>query len=224
MEHQDEPEGYAESCEDMITIEREAKVRDRAEEKFKTDLYYQEMKLNAQLGIASIAVQKQYDKVEEKKDLVARKTATNYLGFFTLNFAPTTTIQEIQKCMSKIVEKKWLTHWWYSIEQRGETKADRGTGIHVHLLFHRGTKRPGSCKSEIFNSYARLQGRPYAKVKDSDLLFYPYEFFADKIEYMKGNKWDKEKDLKVKQDRKWRKKLSIDEIYSHDFEEEETLL
>lgn len=165
-----------------------------------------------QLGKQIDCKQEKFNELQVLKDELNREEQMNYLGFFTLNFSPNVSLDNITKCITKIVSKKWMKSWAYCYEQRGET-LKTVQGIHIHLVFFRGNHRPARCCSEVFNSYHQFQGRTYEKVKENDFKFYPYEFLQDKLQYMSGNKWDKDKLKKVKVDTRWRKKNDLQRIY-----------
>jgi hypothetical protein len=194
----------------------------KGEEVAKVDTYKEVCKkveyLKYNLDLQPACKQKKYSQYLELKDKVNKKEQNNYIGFFTLNFSEETSLENCQTAISNITSKKWMTSWAYSFEQRGE-HIDEVKGIHIHLIFIRNNKRPGSCCSEIFNTYKNLQGRPFNKVKENDYKFYPFDFLADKMQYIQGNKWDINKEQKVNIDKQWRKKNKLKMVYQHNMEQ-----
>ncbi len=201
--------------EKMLQMTIDSNIKEYALDWVQKDLEKKNILMKAQLGeYVPKSLRARYSENQTLKDRVNQKISKNYLGFFTFNFKPGTTLAQIEKCMAKMITKKWLTKWWYCYEQRGESIETAGDGLHIHFLFYRGTKRPGCAKSEILTTYNHLQGRPFRKVMDSDLLFYPFEFLKDKLAYMTGQKWDEDKKQKTVIDKYWRSENKIKNLYS----------
>ncbi len=204
-----------EDFEKMLEMSAESDINEYALDWISKDLAKKNILMKAQLGdFVPKNIRDRYSENQTLKDRVNQKISKNYLGFFTLNFSQGIPLPEIEKCIAKVITKKWLTKWWYCYEQRGESIETAGDGVHIHFLFYRGSKRPCACKSEILNSYNHLQGRPLRKVMDNDMLFYPFEFLDDKIAYMSGHKWDEDKQKKIEIDKMFRDKNKLKNLYS----------
>lgn len=102
----------------------------------------------------------------------------------------------------------------YVYEQRGENIQELGKGFHCHLLIMKQAKLAPSqferhCKSAFkecvgCNKAIHIQYFP----KD-----HPDNFWEEKIDYLHGKKWDKEKDAKIQMDILWREKHSLKSVY-----------
>lgn len=129
--------------------------------------------------------------------------------FLTLNWGPEHSVEECQKCLFKIIQKKWIKTYYYTHEQRGEILPDLGKGYHVHLLIESKCSKPQSqVHREVYNTAKHLIGNH----RHIDCRKVPQTWVNDKIDYLKGNKWDEEKDAKLQMDIIFRDKNGLKNV------------
>lgn len=132
------------------------------------------------------------------------------LYFMTINFKPDINSDVIQKVLSRLADRTIISKYSYSIEQRGSDDSTRGTGLHSHWLVH--TSKP---LSEFKRDCLSTLGKYLGNSRHLDIRKYPLEYESDKIQYLKGNKWDPDKESKVVQDRLFRLENNLDDIYTN---------
>lgn len=133
----------------------------------------------------------------------------------TLNFAPDTSVDDVLRLASKVASKKWVKNYRYTIEQR-KPYPDPFSGFHVHMLLDTD-KYASQAQNEIYVTLKKRVGNKrhiyIVQIKDKKI-------YADKIDYLKGKKWDPEKDLKIRNDIEFRKRYNLKNVYTS-FREEE---
>lgn len=152
-----------------------------------------------------------YKEIKLDKDIGS--PCHNY--FITFNFKPDTSLNTIQKLISNVTRKKWMRNYYYNYEQRGESMSELGKGIHVHLIVKDLPKRMSEVCRECYNTVKNYVGNK----KHVNIKLTKDEFVQDKIDYIKGIKWDSEKDLKIKFDKIFREKNNLELYYSDASEE-----
>lgn len=97
----------------------------------------------------------------------------------------------------------------YTFEQTG-TEDNLGYHPHVHIVADKivGVS-PQQLHNRIYRSLKQFLGTNAIRVQT-----FPYEYRQDKIEYLKGNKWDDEKDPAIEATLKWRAELGLKNFYS----------
>lgn len=150
---------------------------------------------------------------QEEQSLTDELAKDNKTVWITVNPKPETTLTDLKNLITKFVGKKWITSKYaYTFEQRGETPETRGQGIHCHVLVEdRGKKIPSEISRETKRHFSKI-----VDVSNSHCLnikFIPHKYFNDKMEYLKGNKWDNDKLPKLQQDKEFRRLNELKEIY-----------
>lgn len=133
----------------------------------------------------------------------------------TVNFNDEIELDDVLLLADKIAKKKWVRKYQYIIEQRAPYPQEF-RGYHIHMLLDT-SKYKSQAQNEIFTTVRKYVGnkRHVHIVKVADRKIY-----NDKVEYLKGNKWDTEKDLKVKNDRRLRDLNSIPHIITSEQNED----
>lgn len=147
--------------------------------------------------------------LQERKEILY-----DYL-FVTVNPSSESTFQVFEQLINKATTKKWMTHYVYVIEQRGQTLDELGKGFHLHLIL----KKPeGKVPSHIVRELAST----FKKVCDtSNFHFFNTKWISEeeyrrKLKYLLGQKEFTEsdrKDLKQQMDIVWREKMNIKKSY-----------
>lgn len=129
--------------------------------------------------------------------------------WMTVNFRPDLSLQDIRELLNRIASRKFMTQYWYSIEQRSEIPGIY-TGIHSHWIII--TNHPKSqFKRDILSTLGKGIGNPL----HVDVRYYPAKFLKEKLDYLKGSKWDADKWSKVQNDRIFRKENNLAEVYTN---------
>lgn len=102
--------------------------------------------------------------------------------------------------------------YYYSIEQRSEI-INSYSGYHVHLLIAQ-LKKP---KSHIIREfYQALKSYVGTKQHINVKLYKGSQFWTEKLDYLNGVKDDKEKELKTENDKHFRKKYNLKNLYTNE--------
>lgn len=113
-------------------------------------------------------------------------------------------LPRLQKKIAKLNSKKCVLRSIWNLEL-----TDKGVP-HSHYLIELNPDNPISkdkFESGVLNTFKDVG---YVKMK-----ICPQSQVSDKIEYLKGNKWDEDKQVMVLHDREWRQTLGLEEIYTH---------
>lgn len=130
------------------------------------------------------------------------------LYWVTVNPKEGTTISSLNKRIEKYVQRKMIHAFNYAFEQRGKTIDEAGKGMHVHLLIKSKDKKAWFKRSTI-SSFKALCGNEQA----IDIKLYPMDYETEKIEYLKGEKWDDDKEDSTKINKIWREKEKLKSYY-----------
>lgn len=149
---------------------------------------------------------------ENSKNLALdiRRKNKNYCRFITISLPPTFTLIQVQKTMSAVLKKKWITTYYYCLEQRGKTLDTMGDGLHIHLLIlnPENSKRKSQIVRELAGTFRIAKN--FIDVKQGG------EIDFDKfLTYMRGEKKDETKLDAVLINVKWRQKNNLDLIYTN---------
>lgn len=141
--------------------------------------------------------------------------------WLTVNPKDSVSHEDLLSKIRKFNSKKWVSHSWYSLEQRGTSEKDRGKGVHCHILVEMDSKIPKKPECEIrretYNTFKGLVGAR----KAVDIRLVPPTWKEDKLEYLRGHKDDEDKDTKVAEDILWREANGIKSIYEYPADDEE---
>jgi len=121
---------------------------------------------------------------------------------------------EFLKICERAMSRKFIVKYHYVIEQRGTTIGLSGKGMHAHLLFERDVHyKPAVIKRDLKNTFKKC----YVKITDHNYNFKKCgkEFYTKRLEYIKGNKTEEGKDLKMVIDKHFRKLNNFKEIYEN---------
>jgi len=114
------------------------------------------------------------------------------------------TLEIFKEKIQQVIMKKWIHKGWYSYELSNEGR------LHVHMLIQKWSPKPPShYKRELTNPFKEYIGNN----KHIDIRKYLMNIYNEKLEYCKGNKWDKDKKEGVEKTKTFRTKNSLDEIY-----------
>lgn len=128
--------------------------------------------------------------------------------FITVNFDDKKIVPEkIPEYMDKVIKKKWIVEYEYTIEQRNETEGNYA-GFHVHcLLTGHAQKRKSEIVREFYSSLSKYLG------SKQSIDVRPVSNPQGVIKYMQGDKKDEWKHTKVVNDKKMREHFKFKELY-----------
>lgn len=111
-----------------------------------------------------------------------------------------------QKKVEKSMKKNWVLFFRYTYEYYTE----KGERLHVHAVIRKPKdKRPSEVKREMWNTFKEFCGNPqHVKI----VYLYSPEVVRQKLDYIAGVKQPCKMDA-VKQDREWRDKNAIQQMY-----------
>lgn len=120
-------------------------------------------------------------------------------------------IQVLEAKIEKMVQKKNVASAMWTFEQRGESEEEMGKGVHTHILLKNEGSRDDNFRRQIKVMFEGLCGSQlHIQIKKI-----PERWVDDKKEYLRGNKWDDQKDLKVEVDKIWREKFQLQTCYEY---------
>lgn len=138
--------------------------------------------------------------------------------FITINPKPEADLKIFMKLLTNFVKRKPVSHWFYNIEQRGETVADAGRGFHSHLLVAWDKKQNKYLRQFCIATFKRVIGKP--NDHNINIRRIGPELVQDKLDYLNGEKWDVEKDEKLEIDKIFRLQNNISILYKNALPEE----
>lgn len=134
--------------------------------------------------------------------------------FITVNPIPNVDLQIFLKLLANFCRRKPVIDYVYNIEQRGETEADIGKGIHSHLLITWNAAMSGKVRQYLGETFKRVIGSNTNNIININKI--PKEYVLDKMDYLEGNKWDSEKESKIAIDKIFREQNKISLLYKKD--------
>jgi len=197
--------------------ELSSKAQKKALEKIMYEAYYNDYKTRIEHGAQpnDFLEEKVFSLVRSKVKNSRDVAAQGYWWLtYTVNPALFSSSDDylplLQKKVSKALTKKCVLKALWTYELTKEQVP------HCHMLLQLDPANPISVcklKSGFQNTFKDVG---FVHVKPC-----PDNYVADKIQYLKGNKWDDDKDEMVEADRQWRKKVQIEDLYSQGVWEEE---
>lgn len=148
---------------------------------------------------------------EKQLRLNKYKIIYNYY-WITINPKPEITMEKFFQIINKITNLKIFRKCIFSFEQRGETEQTIGSGLHCHILGCAGNGYSHShfC-SRIRNYFTEFVGNISTHVW---IVKIPEDWIEEKVQYIRGLKWDPEKEQKINMDRIWRMEKGIHPYYT----------
>ncbi len=129
--------------------------------------------------------------------------------FITIN--PDPKHQDAHKLVTtnNLFFTKYCTKYMFNIEQRGTDKYSMGKGVHSHIVCI--PKSSNNFKRLIINNYKHLVGN----TKAINIKTIPQDWYQDKTDYIKGIKWDGDKQSKIDYDIQWRQSINLQNYISN---------
>ncbi len=135
-----------------------------------------------------------------------RSKGQSKIVWLTVNPKPSVSFDDFKKTVQSFLTRTFVHNSAFMFEQRGTSTDTMGNGAHVHILFDKHNNvSPSQITKYTQNSFKNIVGN----LKAIDIRFYSSQLRDEKLEYLKGNKWDADKASKVAIDKKWRQKLQL---------------
>lgn len=134
--------------------------------------------------------------------------------FITINPDPSLklSVKDMNDKLSKVCKSTRIIEYLYSIEQRGDTIDTMGNGIHSHILVKHIFPKFCKLRQHFYNNFKNVIGN----IKHIDIKYCKSVIdVSNRINYINGEKIDKEKMDKVNIDKKWREQWNIDDTYGN---------
>lgn len=110
----------------------------------------------------------------------------------------------------KLLRRSMFRNTVMTFEQRGKEMKDIGKGFHCHIISEkRPNLSPAQVQKNIYSSLKNYVGN----IKHIDVRVYNGDLRDDKIAYLKGDKWDAEKEEAVRLNKIWRVTKDLQSIY-----------
>lgn len=160
-------------------------------------------------GRCFINLMKQQPRQSIKDLLIVEKAKKEMFYFITIN--PITGDFDVFKDkVTRLVKRPFLIDPIYAFEQRGKTMDEIGKGYHIHIISKKKKyTSPAELKKNIFSQFKDILGN----VKHIDIRVCPSDWYDDKIQYLKGIKWDDDKSASCDLNRVWRENLKLKTFY-----------
>lgn len=183
------------------------KAYEAAYTKILTDLYKEQ--ISYQITSKEDTVDPYILKLREVNKTVAklRKHAiSSHYYFVSVASKVGCGFDEFTKKLNKYVTRKMVVGAYYTIEW------SRGAEInqpHCHILVYQDSCSDRDFRKNTQNTFKTIVGN----LKCIDIKRVPEDWVIDKIQYIKGEKWDKEKEELMVIDRMRREELGLQEWY-----------
>lgn len=149
------------------------------------------------------------EEVNTKIQKITKKKTKINAYLITINSKTNTSIEDLVKCVDRAKVKKWIALTKYCYEQRSETIKEF-KGFHCHMLVIGNRKKyKTDIINEFFNTCKNIATKGAINVK-----YLKTQKDVDKVtSYIRGEKADKLKQVKIDVDKVFRKKSGLNEFY-----------
>lgn len=179
--------------------------------RFRKNQYLKLYALKAKLGILPEQYQPLQNRIDDLEKQVKAQNRKDLI-FLTINPKPDVDLFEFLIEVHAIASRKMFLNGTYTLEQRGTTPETLGTGIHAHFAMMRDPSYKPSKIAKILST-SLLKKEMIGNARHVDVRQYPNKYYAEKVDYMKGNKWDEGKHDAVKMNKDWRVQNDLKNVY-----------
>lgn len=174
----------------------------RLQKRFTSDLIALNGGIIAELK--SILFTLQNERKTLKKDLKEK------FYFITINPSPDVDFNSFKLKVEKYVQRSFIKNYIYTFEQRGQTPEEVGTGFHVHIITDMIVRNKFNMVRDTFSTFKSM----VSDKQKIDIRDYPISYREEKIQYLKGEKWDDSKLDAVKINNLFREKYNLSLLYN----------
>lgn len=124
------------------------------------------------------------------------------------------SLQDLVKCVSKLVSKKWISESHYVFEQRGQDATELGRGAHAHILMKRIESKTkwSQIQRECRSSASKVCDASNPSILNFRKLFSPDDV-KNTWNYLNGTKKDEDKHAAVSLNSTWRQQEGLQDRY-----------
>lgn len=133
----------------------------------------------------------------------------------TVNPKPEVDITAFVSQIHRVMNRSLVEQCVYTFEQRGENINELGKGVHMHAIIWPGKSYSTSFCKHFRDAVSNLVGCPNKHIW---IVKAKGNWVNEKMNYLKGIKWDREKDKKCAFDKEWRSAIGIQPWYSKNME------
>lgn len=154
-------------------------------------------------GLSYLFASVLYDKIEREQK------KNEKIFWLTINPKPDVDFDTFREVVERYINRVFVKNCMYAFEVRGQDQLGYH-GFHVHMVFdkpHMMSKK--QLLTRTYNTFKDIVGN----IMHIDVRLYSGSCREDKEAYLKGEKWDEEKDESVRHTRDWRKLIDLDEYY-----------
>ena len=134
--------------------------------------------------------------------------AKKKIFFCTVRPKDGTTFQSIQYYFNKLLNRNFMKNGFYGYECTDFDDTTKDTkGIHVHFVIPAHSMGKKRMRENIHNTFKDI-----ASIQAIDVRVYPASFRDDKVSYIKGDKWDAQKQGAISATYRFREFHGIDDV------------
>lgn len=163
---------------------------------------------DAYLMLVKIQESESFRKVTDAKIQVILSAKSVYKKIFwvTINPKPDVDLEKFLALINNYMKRPFIIKGRYVLEQTGETIETMGKHPHVHILFEKlQSLSPKQCHDRTYSTFNTICGNK----KCVDIRVYDASLMEEKVQYMKGEKWDSSKDPAILINPIWRDKFKL---------------
>lgn len=136
-----------------------------------------------------------------KIQAILRPREEKKIFFVTINPRPDVDLKLFKKLVANYLSRTFVQNELYSFEQTGEDVSTMGKHPHCHIIMDKvKNMSPKQLQDRTYNTFKSICGNKLC----CDVRIYSGSLRQDKINYLKGLKWDESKDKASKINIVWR--------------------
>lgn len=140
---------------------------------------------------------------------IVKPIAQPKIFFMTINPKPDIDLKLFKDLVSKYISRSFVKNVLYSFEQTGVDDDSMGHHPHVHIIMDKvKNMSPKQLQDRTYNTFKNVCNNRLC----CDVRIYQGSLRQDKIDYLKGLKWDESKDKASKINIVWRKLNNLETI------------
>lgn len=156
---------------------------------------------NPALGLRYLFASALYTRIKKEQSENAK------IFWITVSPKEDVTFDTFQQVTDRFLSRVFVKNCAYTYEIRGK-KDGSYYGYHVHMIMDK-CMSPKQMYDRVKNTFKDLIGTS----KAIDVRVYGGHIRQDKIAYIKGEKWDSEKDEAIKYTEEWREFIGLEQYY-----------
>lgn len=152
-------------------------------------------------SIRSGSLLKQISRALKQREEHRVKNVKEQIFFITVNPKPDTDLRHFKKIVNAFINRSFVKNCEYQFEQTGKTMEELGKHPHVHIIIDKpADMSPAQLLARALSTFKNIIGNK----QSIDIKTYPKTYREEKLDYIHGRKWDKDKEEAVKLNQQWR--------------------